>query len=127
MRFCNYLSFNFQICLDHFTKTKTVPNVTDGTEINCKYARKLNYPSSNDCRSYYQCVNSYGPPTKQTCPDNLQFNPVVQRCDRPENVVNVRPECSTSIWLTQETLQLSNAQVGNIKSFYAQNNNNSEY
>ena len=114
----NMYLFNHQICLNYLAKTKTVPNVSDGTELNCKYARKLNYPSSNDCRSYYQCVNSYGPPTKLSCPDNLQFNPVLQRCDRPENVVNVRPECSTSIWLTQETLRFSNARVGNVKCFY---------
>ena len=112
--YINVYLFHSQICLDYLPKTKTVPNVSDGTEINCKYAIKLSYPSSNDCQSYYKCVNSYDPPTKLSCSDNLQFNPVLQRCDRPEIVVNIRPECSTSIWLTQENSKFSNARVNNV-------------
>ena len=87
-----------------------MPDVSNGTEIDCKYARKINYPSSNDCQSYYKCINSYGAPTILYCADNLQFNPILQKCDFKENVVNIRPKCSSSI--NYETTKISSAQVG---------------
>ena len=60
----------------------------------CSTAKEIYYPSPFDCQSYYQCLDSNGPPTKLSCNNNLQFNPILQKCDDPINVANVKPECA---------------------------------
>ena len=60
----------------------------------CRNAKDIYYPSPFDCQSYYQCLDSNGPPTKLKCENDLQFNPILQKCDNPINVGNVKPECS---------------------------------
>ena len=70
------------------------------------------YPSPFDCQSYYQCMDPNGPPVKRSCNDDLQFNPIMQKCDEPENVANVKPECDyKSTSLIKQTIESSNAKV----------------
>ena len=60
----------------------------------CSTAKEIYYPSPFDCQRYYQCLDSNGPPTKLSCNNHLQFNPILQKCDDPISVANVKPECS---------------------------------
>ena len=90
----------------------TVPDISDDTAFDCENAKHIYYPSPLDCQSYYQCVDSNGPPVKLSCTDDLQFNPILQKCDEPENVANVKPECdykSTSV--IKEQIESTNAKV----------------
>ena len=71
----------------------TVPNVSENMNFDCRNAKEIYYPSPYDCQSYYQCLDPNGPPTKLTCSNDLQFNPIIQKCDDPNSVANVKPEC----------------------------------
>ena len=83
-----------------------MPNVSDITTFDCKNAKKIYYPSPFDCQTYYQCVDSNGPPTKFSCSNGLHFNPIMQACDDFETVANVKPECASnsSMALTKSTM-----------------------
>ena len=73
-----------------------VPDVSDSSNFDCKDAKGMYYPSPFDCQSYYQCMDSNGPPMKLSCPNDLQFNPIMQKCDDPSKVATVKPECVKS-------------------------------
>ena len=89
-----------------------VPDVSDTLKFDCKNAKGIYYASPFDCQSYYQCIDSNSPPAKVSCTGNLQFNPIMQKCDDPNRVANVRPECdNNSISLAKETLKSVNIKV----------------
>ena len=59
-----------------------------------------------------------GPPVKLSCNDDLQFNPILQKCDEPENVANVKPECGYKYTsLIKQTMKPTNGRVRKMKRF----------
>ncbi|XP_031350529.1 uncharacterized protein LOC116176191 [Photinus pyralis] len=57
-------------------------------------------PHSSDCYLYYSCIekeNKGAELVGQNCGPNLMFNPAKLKCDFPENVGQVRPECVFTI------------------------------
>lgn len=55
-----------------------------------------NKPHPTDCRLFYQCApgadgNEF---VEKSCGQDLFYNPLVQVCDWPANVIPLRPECS---------------------------------
>ena len=99
-----------------------MPNVSDSTTFDCKNAKKIYYPSPFDCQTYYQCVDSNGPPTKFSCSNGLHFNPIIQACDDIESVANVKPECASnsSIALTKSTMISENDKVNSLNCLILQ-------
>jgi hypothetical protein len=84
----------------------------------CKNAKEIYYPSPFDCQSYYQCMDLNGPPMKLSCSNDLQFNPIMQKCDNPNNVATVKPECANnSTSLTGENIKSVNVKVKIIGRF----------
>ena len=45
-----------------------------------------------------------GPPVKLFCPNDLQFNPIMQKCDDPSKVATVKPECVKSFTSTNNVV-----------------------
>ena len=78
--------------------------MSDSSNFDCKHAKGMYYPSPFDCQSYYQCMDLNGPPVKLFCPNDLQFNPIMQKCDDPSKVATVKPECVKSFTSTNNVV-----------------------
>lgn len=70
-----------------------------------------------NCHLFYQCTpglngNEF---VEKSCGENMFYNPQIQVCDWPANVISVRPECSmkqtipnTTEWTTDNTTEYKN-------------------
>ena len=73
------------------TTQKPTPKPTTPTpsSFDCPTSNGL-FPNPKDCHTFYQCSN--GNAYLMDCPSNLEFNPVLQVCDWPENAgCSVKP------------------------------------
>ena len=70
--------------------TTKAPATTRGpSPFDCPTSNGL-FPNPKDCHTFYQCSN--GNAYLMDCPSNLEFNPVLQVCDWPENAgCSVKP------------------------------------
>ena len=65
------------------------------SDFDCPTSNGL-FPNPVDCHSFYQCSNGHA--YLMDCPANLEFNPVLQVCDWPENAgcsINTSPNPTT--------------------------------
>lgn len=58
-----------------------------------------------NCHLFYQCTpglngNEF---VEKSCGENMFYNPQIQVCDWPANVISVRPECSTKQTMPNKT------------------------
>ncbi|XP_044578140.1 hemocytin isoform X1 [Cotesia glomerata] len=80
-------------CSEETTATPELSSTTSSTLIteDCD----VNHPNQahpSDCHAFYQCLPS-GHLVKKTCGVDMMYNPVMQICDWPNNVMKLRPDC----------------------------------
>lgn len=103
----NYLIIKLiSICITEISST------TKASYKQCDMEHPYKFHPTN-CHLFYQCAP--GPSgnefVEKSCGENMFYNPQVQVCDWPANVMSIRPECSVEQRTTPNRVEWTNDQV----------------
>ncbi|KAK4875849.1 hypothetical protein RN001_012271 [Aquatica leii] len=75
------------------------------TKDECKISEP-NHPNPNDCYTYYKCEEKdyVALLVKKSCKPDFMFNPILSKCDFPQKVIEIKPECKEEVSTTQPSV-----------------------